>query len=188
MSEIVPGPEPMDRREQVIVNRQPGFEESQHIVQDMAQERRLGMLQVTRVVWLIAGIIEILLGLRFVLKLIGANATAGFAAFIYGVTSLFMVPFVGLTATPAAGGVVLEVPALIAMAVYALFFWIIVRVLGLLFERPSARMVTSSIRETPVQRVVTTEVAPPVVNPATITTTETTQPVVEKRTTRISNQ
>ena len=187
MSEIVPGPEPMDRREQVTVTRQPGFEESQHVVRDVAQERRLGMWQITRFVWLIAGIIEILLGLRFVLKLIAANPNSGFAAFIYGLSGVFMAPFSGLTASPAAGGMVLEVPTLIAMAVYALFFWIVVRLLWLVLDQPSARMVSSTVHETPVQRVVTTESARPVMNETT-TTTETTQPGVERTTTRISNQ
>src|SRR5205807_4661313 len=186
MSEIVPGPEPMDRREQVTVTRQPGYEESQHVVHDVAQERRLGMWQITRFVWLIAGIIEILLGLRFILKLIAANPASGFAAFIYGITSLYMAPFAGLTASPAAGGMVLEVPTLIAMAVYALFFWIVVRLLWLVFDQPSARMISSTVRETPVQRVVTTAAPAPTVTQTT--TTETTQPGVERTTTRVSNQ
>ncbi len=187
MGEILPGPEPMDRREQVIVTRQPGYEESQHVVRDLAQERRLGMWQITRLVWLIAGILEILLGLRFLLKLIAANPNSGFAAFIYGLSALFMGPFSGLTASPSAGGMVLEVPTLIAMAVYALFFWIVVRVLWLVFDQPSARMVSSTVRQTPVQRAVSTETDKPIASQTT-TTTDSAGPTVERETTRITNQ
>ena len=43
-------------------------------------------------------------------------------------SSLFLVPFFGLTGSPAAGGRVLEVPSLIAMLVYAFLGWGVVRV------------------------------------------------------------
>jgi len=42
---------------------------------------------------------------------------------IYGFTNLFLFPFVGLTGTPAAGGMVLEISSVIAMLVYALAGW-----------------------------------------------------------------
>ena len=38
------------------------------------------------------GILEGLLGIRFVLGLLGANPTAGFAQFIYRITGPFMAP------------------------------------------------------------------------------------------------
>ena len=36
---------------------------------------------------------------------------------------------------------------LIAMVVYALFFWIVVRVIPIVMDRPSARTVSRSVRE-----------------------------------------
>ena len=101
--------------------------------------------------------------------LIAANPASGFAQFIYGVTGLFLAPFSGLTATPASGGVVLEVTTLIGMAIYALFVWVVLAVLQLLVDRPSARYVTRSLRET--APVVTTPIAQTVVQPGTTTTT-----------------
>jgi len=89
----------------------------------------------------------VLLGLRFVLKLIAANPDSGFAAFIYGITGPFIAPFALLVGTPTAGGIILEVTTLIAMAVYALVFWGIAHVLQIVAERPSARTVTRSVRE-----------------------------------------
>jgi len=82
-----------------------------------------------------------------VLKLIGANPKSGFAVFMYGITAPFLAPFTALVGTPASGGASLEVTTLIAMGVYALLFWIIVRVLRVLADRPSARTVTRSVRE-----------------------------------------
>jgi hypothetical protein len=81
------------------------------------------------------------------LKLIAANPNSGFAVFMYGITGPFMAPFKGLIGTPTSGGTILEVTALIAMAVYALFFWGVVRVIRIVADRPSARTVTRSVRE-----------------------------------------
>ena len=93
------------------------------------------MFKAEQVVWLIFGIIEILIGLRVVLKLVGANPANGFAHFVYGVAALFLGPFFGITNSPSFGGMVLEVPSLIAMIVYALVAWGIVQALRLIFAR-----------------------------------------------------
>jgi len=138
---------PVDRREETVVTQQPGYAATEQVTHDVAAERRMQMYQLTRIIWTILGLLEIFLGMRFVLHLIGANAASGFAQFVYGVTGPFMAPFVGLVSTPQTGATVFEVTTLIAMAVYALFFWIIVRVIPLAAERPSARSVTRSVRE-----------------------------------------
>jgi len=39
------------------------------------------------------GVVEVLIGLRFVLRLLGANPTAGFVQMVYGVSGFFMAPF-----------------------------------------------------------------------------------------------
>lgn len=92
-------------------------------------------------------ILEILLGLRFVLKLIGANPESGFAVLIYGITSIFVAPFTALVGTPTAGGSIFEFTTLIAMAIYALLAWVIVRVVRVAVDRPSARTSTRSVTE-----------------------------------------
>jgi ABC-type xylose transport system permease subunit len=102
-----------------------------------ARERHIVLIRITRVIWLIAGILEALIGLRFLLKLIAANPHAGFAQFIYSITAVFLVPFQGLTATPSAGGAVLEISSLIAMLVYGLLAWGVVRAVWVLFDRPA---------------------------------------------------
>ena len=140
-------PLPVDRREETVVTQQPGYAATEQVTRDVAAEHRMQLFQVTRILWTILGLLEILLGLRFVLHLIGANAASGFAQFIYGITGPFMAPFANLVGTPAAGSTVFEVTALIAMAVYALFFWIVVRVVAVAADRPSARSVTRSVRE-----------------------------------------
>ncbi|MBE3037206.1 MAG: YggT family protein, partial [Chloroflexi bacterium] len=100
------------------------------------RERRIFTFKATQLVWLLFGILEALLALRFGLKLIGANPASPFAVFIYGFTSLFLFPFEGLTGTPAAGGMVLEISTVIAMVVYALIGWALERIIWVIFYRP----------------------------------------------------
>ncbi len=100
------------------------------------RERRIFTFKATQLVWWLLGILEAFLALRFVLKLIAANPANPFAVFIYGFTNLFLFPFVGLTATPAAGGMVLEISTLIAMLVYGLVGWAVERLIWVIFYRP----------------------------------------------------
>lgn len=134
-----PEREPVDRHEHVRVT--PVREE--RVIHDAAAEQRLILTKVTQLIWLMAGVLEALIGIRVVLKLIAANPNSGFARLIYGITDLFLLPFFGLTITPSANGVVLEIPSIIAMLVYALFFWGVVKVIWLLFDQPRARTVTT---------------------------------------------
>jgi YggT family protein len=137
----------VDRREETVVTQQPGYAATERVTRDVAAERRLQLFQIERIVWTSLGLLEILLGLRFVLKLIAANAGSGFGGFIYGITGVFVAPFAGLIGTPVTGGTILEVTTLIAMGVYALFFWLIVRGIRIVADRPSARSVSRSVHE-----------------------------------------
>ena len=141
-------PIPVDRREEVVVTQQPGYQATEQVTRDVAAERRMGLFQVNRIIWSILTLLEVLLGLRFALKLIVANPESGFAAFIYGITYPFIVPFATLIGTPTSdSGMILEVTTLIAMVIYALLFWGVIRVITIIVDRPSTRMVTRSVRE-----------------------------------------
>ena len=72
----------------------------------------------TQIVWYVLGLIEVLLAFRFVLKLLGANADAGFTSLIYGVTYLFAAPFLNVFRITQVAGSVLEWTTLLAMFVY----------------------------------------------------------------------
>ena len=72
----------------------------------------------TQIVWYILGLIEVLLAFRFVLKLLGANAAAGFTSFMYGVTHVFAAPFLNVFRITQVEGSILEWTTLLAMVVY----------------------------------------------------------------------
>ena len=58
--------------------------------------RREQTIKIQKGIYLLFGILEGLLAIRFVLGSLGANPAAGFAQFIYSVTQPFVAPFIGL--------------------------------------------------------------------------------------------
>jgi len=88
---------------------------------------------VINLVWFIYGVIAILLALRFILKLTGANGSAGFVSFIYSVSSVLSGPFDAIfgvtTATTTHFTSVFEPSILVAIVVYGLIAWGIVKLL-----------------------------------------------------------
>jgi uncharacterized membrane protein len=139
--------EEVDRREETVTTQRPGYSSTEEFSRDVGAERRLNLFQVTRLLATLLGTLQVVLGLRFVLKLMAADPSSGFAAFIYGLTGPFVQPFVGLTSTWWSGDSILEVTTLIAMVIYALFFWGVGRVIQIVVDRPTARMVTRSTRQ-----------------------------------------
>ena len=96
---------------------------------DLIIEKETPTNYAARVVWTILGIVEAVLALRFILRLIAANPSAGFTDFIYTAASPLMAPFnnvVRNVRADASGGV-FDWNTLIAMVVYWLLAWAIVR-------------------------------------------------------------
>jgi hypothetical protein len=80
-------------------------------------------------------IVNGLIGLRFLLKLMAANPVNPFAELVYFLTAPFLAIFVGLTPTPSFEGIAIEFYDLIAIAVYFILSWAIIRLLWILFAR-----------------------------------------------------
>jgi hypothetical protein len=84
-------------------------------------------------VYYVLGVLEILLAFRFLFKVLGANAGSGFVTFLYSVTWIFTAPFHSIFAPYSTAGLsaasVFEPGIIIAMAVYWLIAWGIVRLL-----------------------------------------------------------
>lgn len=92
-----------------------------------------GQMIVANTIWFIVGAIEILLVSRFVLKLLGANPNSGFVDFVYSLSGALTAPFDNIfgVASTTTGSVqsVFEPSILVAVAVYALIGWGIVKLL-----------------------------------------------------------
>ena len=117
------------------------------MVEDLNAERRLFVSRITQLIWLLFGALEALIGLRVLLKLMAANPDNPFARLVYAFTDLFLWPFRGLTIAPSFNNIVFEIPAIIAILVYALVGWLLVRLVWLLFYNPASRTVRTVERE-----------------------------------------
>lgn len=89
----------------------------------------------SQLVYVFFAVIDGLLLIRLVLKLLGANAHAPFASWVYSFTDFFMAPFKSLLPSIGNEQSVLEVSVLIAILVYALLGWALERFVGIVFYR-----------------------------------------------------
>lgn len=87
------------------------------------------------IIWYIYGLVAILLVVRFVLKLTGANGNAGFVKLIYSITDVLSKPFDAIFGvTTASNGKftsVFEPSILVGIVVYGLIAWGIVKLIDI---------------------------------------------------------
>jgi hypothetical protein len=95
-------------------------------------------------IWLVFGVVEGLIAIRFVLMLLGANPAAGFAQLVYGTTAPLVAPFVGLFGTPRTGASAFELHSIVAMVVYFMLAWVLVRLAWLLLGETRRAVATSA--------------------------------------------
>ncbi len=85
------------------------------------------------VVYFLMGALEILLAFRLILKLTGASLSSGFVSAIYNLSGIFIAPFNGIFSKGYAQGVettsVLEPAAIVAIVVYMIVAWGIVKLI-----------------------------------------------------------
>ncbi|MGB3023574.1 MAG: hypothetical protein WBB39_02095 [Candidatus Saccharimonadales bacterium] len=92
-----------------------------------------------RVVWYIVGFIVVVLALRLVLQLLGANEGNGFVDLVYAFSGVFAAPFFGMFSyTPAYGVSYFEVSTIVAMLIYSLLGWGIAKLFTLNSNHPAA--------------------------------------------------
>jgi uncharacterized membrane protein len=121
-----------------------GVDRAETVAYDPYANKRMAAYRVTQMVYWIFGIIEGLIAIRIVLKLLGANASAGFAEFIYGITAPLVAPFFGLFGNPATQSSVLELHSVVALIAYALLGWVISRLAWILVGESRSAVQTRS--------------------------------------------
>jgi uncharacterized membrane protein HdeD (DUF308 family) len=102
------------------------------------RHRRHDQLRPQKIVYYILGVLEVLLAFRLIFKLLGANPLSPFVSFIYSLTQIFVYPFTGIFPTAVTKGLeaqaILESTTIIAMIVYAVIAWGIVKLIGIMKE------------------------------------------------------
>lgn len=90
-----------------------------------------GTQQAEYIIYYIFGALEIILAFRLVLKLAGASLSSAFVGLVYGLSGIFILPFEGIFRRGTAPGIettaVLEPATLVAIAVYGVVAWGIVK-------------------------------------------------------------
>lgn len=91
-------------------------------------------------IWDLMVLLETLLAFRFLLKIAGANATAGLTSLTYGASDPFVRPFSEtLMPTPVPGAItpsVFEWPTILAMIAYPIMTWTVLEIIRLLKAQP----------------------------------------------------
>ncbi|OGM09875.1 hypothetical protein A2W13_01055 [Candidatus Woesebacteria bacterium RBG_16_36_11] len=82
-------------------------------------------------IYFLFGILEVLLVFRLIFKLMGASNSSAFVGLIYSITGIFILPFEGIFRRGFTQGLettsVLEPSTLVAIIVYAVLAWGIVK-------------------------------------------------------------
>lgn len=95
-------------------------------------------------IYFIMGLIEVILLFRFILKVTGANPSSGFVAGIYSLSQILILPFRGIFSSAITPGVEVkaffEPATLIAMIVYAVLAWGLVRMIAIMAGRSTEEL------------------------------------------------
>lgn len=112
-------------------------EEEAAVRQEEARTVRYAIGKLNDFIQWFVTVLEVLLALRFLLKLIGADPNNLFAGFLYALTTIVLVPFDSIVHTPSLrANQAFEWSTLIAMAIYWLLFWAVRRFLRILISSP----------------------------------------------------
>ena len=99
---------------------------------------------VANIIYFIAGLFEVALVFRFIFKITGANPGSGFVSAIYSFTQFLILPFRGIFSSAAAPGAevkaILEPSTLVAMIVYAVIAWGLVRLIAIMSGHSSEEL------------------------------------------------
>lgn len=107
-------------------------ETTTRVVQDQPQmqgayQKKKVIFRAYQIIWYILGFVEILLGFRIGLKVLSANPGSGFVDLVYNVSDPFALPFAGIFGVTVSRGNVFEWSTFVAMAVYAIIAYGIVK-------------------------------------------------------------
>ena len=120
------------------VNEQPGAGRMTARTESRQTTYSPGGAEMTRrVVVLVFGLIQLLIGLRFILLLLDAREANGLVSGIVNVSQLFVAPFEGILRTDAlhAAGSVFDVTAIVALVGWTILELVVIWAVGI-FRRP----------------------------------------------------
>lgn len=112
---------------------EPVIQETEQVAQQTKRvHEHTEKLSAKTIVATLFGLVELLIGLRFALKLLGANPNSGFVKFMNGLTGFFVNLFSGIFAEKSFGGgsAVFEPASIVAMIVVAIIAWVVLKLMA----------------------------------------------------------
>jgi hypothetical protein len=124
-------------------------EQRKEVYRDFNQSMINARYWFTSLIYFLLGVLEVVLGLRFIFRLLGASEASSFITFLYNLSHPFVTIFNGIFNDQSIGSTgVFEISTLLAMLIYALIAWGIVSLVRVIFFQniPSRREFTSTRR------------------------------------------
>ena len=124
-------------RRKELLNEEEAFRLRQEEQRLETAKKTNAYISIVNSIYWLTGLLEILLGLRFVLRLFGANPQNEFARFINNLSAPFVAPFSTLFISPTSdgGANILDVNIVIAIIAYALLSYLTVSLIRFIFYR-----------------------------------------------------
>lgn len=120
------------KKEEVVINSTPtgDLQSKTTVVSTEEPANEFFVSKTNQVIFAIVGIIDLLLLLRIIFLLLGANQV-GVVNFVIKLTDVFLIPFTGIFKSPSSGDAYLDVAAIVAILVYGLFAFILSMIVNL---------------------------------------------------------
>jgi len=135
-----------DRQDDTNIERRQELEHDEEAFRLRQEEKRLRTARLnTPFVWIVnsiywlLGLLEILLGLRFLLRLFGANPQNEFARLINNLSAPFIAPFSTLFVSPtfSGGPYIFDINIAIAIVTYMLLSYLVLSLVRFIFYHES---------------------------------------------------
>jgi hypothetical protein len=117
--------------EKITVSETPaGTVQTQTVSQAQVPNSDFFVSKTNQVIFAFIGIIDLLLVLRIIFLLLGANQV-GVVSFLLSFTQLFVAPFLGIFPSPSAGASYLDVASIVAIIIYLVIGYILGLIINL---------------------------------------------------------
>jgi YggT family protein len=133
----------IDQVDRTVVTQEPVTDAGQRSVQTESSHRTTtgpaGQELVRRIVVLLFGLIELVIGLRFVLLLLDAREANSLVSGILNVSQVFVAPFAGILGTDSlhAAGSVFDITAIVALVGWTILELVVLWAVGIFRREPA---------------------------------------------------
>ncbi len=117
-------PNNLERRQQILKEEE-RFQLQQEELRLSTAQRSVFFARLSNNIYFLFGLLEMLLLLRFCLRLFGANPQNAFAQFIYTISNPFIAPFSTLFVNTATNNAIFDLNLIVAMMFYSILGWIV---------------------------------------------------------------